>query len=142
MLKVAIVKVVEDSFGRKFFAQTEEGEVPPGFPGFPDNNGEECLIKIFPVVDEEGIETYGKRTNSEEVEVCLCVDEVDLPQGVRWFVRRKNSNAQISDRRKVSKTFRLNADVVEDLENLAVTCGRSQASILEDAFLEFAKNIS
>lgn len=142
MLKVAIVKVIQDLFGRKFFAQTENGEVPSRLPAFSDDNGDNCLIKIVPVVEEAGIETYGERTNSEEVEVCLCVEGVDLPQSVRWFARRKNSNAQISDRRKVSKTFRLNADVVEDLEKLAVTCGRSQASILEDAFLEFAKNIS
>ncbi|MEG4273830.1 MULTISPECIES: hypothetical protein [unclassified Microcoleus] len=141
MLKVAIIKVIQDSFERKFFAQTEEGEVPPGFPTFPDNNGEECLIKIFPV-DEKGIETYGERTNSEEVEVCLCVDGVNLPQGVRWFVRRKGSNAQIGDLPKVSKTFRLSVDVVKRLEILSAACGRSQASILEDAFLEFAKNIS
>lgn len=142
MLKVAIVKVIQDSFGQKFFAQTEDGEVPSGFPAFPDHNDEECLIKIFPVFDEEGIQSYGEKMNSEEVEVCLWAEGIDLPQGVRWFARRKGSNAQIADRPKVSKTFRLNADVAEALEKLAATCRRSQASILEDAFLEFVKNIS
>lgn len=95
MEKLILVKLEIDALhsNHTWYATTENGTVPERFYAFPNSNGDYGLIKVTPVINIEGIETWTEDNSLEEVEVDLLEDfaEKYIPRykDCRWFAEKK-----------------------------------------------------
>lgn len=97
MLRILIIRMVVDASNNQasYFGVLEDGTVPERFFAYPNVNGtgieDNCLIKVYPVMNVEGVETWGERNNAEEVSVWSSDDfqEKHMPKNVRWFVDKR-----------------------------------------------------
>lgn len=101
-LKLYATKAVQYQDHKVFYAITENGDVPPELYGHPDDNGDECLIKIVPILDLASIDEYVKRNDLIEVEV-FGIEDFYSPSPaskVRWFAERSPVEVATTSKRK------------------------------------------
>lgn len=95
MEKLILIKCEFTMIGNNstWYATTENGEVPERFHAYADFNGDFSLIRVIPVLNLEGIETWIEDDSLEEVEVELLEDFAAkyLPgyKKCRWFASKK-----------------------------------------------------
>ncbi len=93
MLKVIVTqKIIKADTGAiEWRCCTENGIVPERFYEYPDENGDMTLMKVYPVWDMDGVETWGERMNSEEVEVWSTdwFEAEHMPRNARWFIDKR-----------------------------------------------------
>jgi hypothetical protein len=107
MLKILIVQAVIESLQciTSYFGCLEDGTVPDRFWAYPRVNGTEVeghLIKVYPVMNIAGVETWAQDNEAEEVSVWSSDEfqERHMPKDVRWFVDKKLENTSAQPRRR------------------------------------------
>lgn len=98
MEKLILVKCEFSMIGNNstWYASTGNGEVPQRFHAYADFNQDLSLIRVTPVLNIAGIETWIEDDSLEEVEVELLEDFAAkyLPsyKDCRWFASKKLTN--------------------------------------------------